>query len=484
MAKHKLFIGGEGVDPASGNYFTKINPANTTEILGEFADGSAEDVAKAVQAAEAAFSGWNELPIASREAVLFKAADIIAQKQELLAVLISRESGKTITEARGEVARASVILRFYAGEIRRAVGETYISDNPRTFLYTLREPVGIVGLITPWNFPLVIPLWKLSPAIAFGNTVVMRVSQDSPGVGLAIGEILAQAGLPAGVVNILTGVHRPVSLAIVNHPKISAISFTGSTQVGEELYKAGAALGKKVQLEMGGSNPVIVMEDADLDQAVNICLSGAFWFAGQKCTATSRVLVHQQAAEPFTEALLGALKTWKIGDPLDPATLTGPLVNDRQLAKYLEAVSVGRAEGAELLCGGKRLSGGDYGRGYFVEPTIFTQVKPQMRIAQEEIFAPFVMMMTFRDLDEALEIANGTRYGLSASIVTRDIGYAQKFIRGIKAGIVHVNSQTAGAEAHVPFGGWKQSGLGPKEQGRAAMEFYTQSKTVYFDLPE
>ncbi len=342
----------------------------------------------------------------------------------------------------------------------------------------------MVGLITPWNFPVAIPLWKIAPAIVYGNSVVIKLSQDTPLTGLLLGEVFEEAGLPAGVVNIITGYGPTAAKALINAKNVNTVSFTGSTAVGAKIQKRCGELGKKVQLEMGGQNPVIIMPDADLDQAVNICIAGAFFSTGQKCTATRRVIVHRSLLKEFTDKLIDKTKTLKVGNGVATDTQIGPIINQKQLDKVLAGIHQGTSkDGATLLYGGQRLSGKKYDKGFFIQPTIFSDVRADMVIAQEEIFGPVAGSMAFDEADEALKLANSVAYGLSASIVTKNISAAMEFIRRIKAGIVHVNSQTAGAECHVPFGGMKASSCGSREQGKAALDFYTQLKTVYLDLP-
>ncbi len=481
--EYKNYINAEWVASASGKTFDNINPANTADIIGSFQDSNEQDIKQAVAAAKAAFIKWNEIPVTSREGYLYKAADVLARRLDEVSLALTREMGKTLPEAKGEVGRGVQILRYYAGEARRMCGETYPSDNASTMLYTLREPLGVVGLITPWNFPVAIPLWKLVPAITYGNTVVIRVSQDSPLTGILLGEVFEEAGLPAGVVNIITGNGRATNKALIGAEGVCAISFTGSTSVGREIYKRCAELGKKVQLEMGGQNPVIVAADADLEQAVALTVAGAFFSTGQKCTATRRVIVQRSIIEEFTAKLVAKTRDLKLGDGADAGTQIGPVINQRQLERILEGIKNGTQEGAKLLCGGQRLSCDCYEKGFYIQPAVFSEVTPRMSLGQEEIFGPVLGVIAYDELDEAIEIANSVRYGLSAAIATKNIKTAQMFIKGIKAGIVHVNSQTAGAECHVPFGGMKQSSCGTREQGNAAIEFYTQLKTVYLDLP-
>jgi alpha-ketoglutaric semialdehyde dehydrogenase len=385
--------------------------------------------------------------------------------------------GKPIREARGEAARGVAILDYFAGEGLRAVGELYEQSASGNPVYTLRRPVGVVGLITPWNFPAAIPLWKAAPALAYGNAVVLKLALDAPRTGLHLAECLAEAGLPAGVLNVLTGPGSSVGAALVADPRVAAISFTGSVEVGASVRDGAMRRGARVQLELGGHNPLIVAGDAKLDAAAEAAYAGAFWSAGQKCTATRRIYVHDSVYDAFREHFLTRIAAGRVGDPTDPATEVGPLVNERQLDDVLAAIERGRAEGGTVAAGGGRLDRD----GWFVEPTVFEDVSDDAFLSCEEVFGPVTALYRFNDLDEALARANAVRFGLSASLYTQSLETAQRFVRGLQAGILHVNSQTAGAEVHVPFGGTKGSGFGPHEQGRAAIEFYTYVVTVYHD---
>jgi aldehyde dehydrogenase (NAD+) len=475
------FVGGKWTPARSGKVFDDLNPADATDVVGRFAQSDAADVQEAVAAAKAAFAKWNAGSVTAREGYFFKAADILEKRTDEIGAALTREMGKTFKEARGEAARAVQIIRFFAGEARRITGETYPSDSPNTFLYTLRVPLGVVGAVTPWNFPIAIPIWKIAPAMIYGNTAVLKVSKETPHLGVLIAQVFEQAGLPAGVLNVVTGPGSVVGEALLNNPDVAAISYTGSCEIGARVAAACSRNNKKYQLEMGGQNPVIVLPDADLDQAVDAVVAGAFWSAGQKCTATSRTLVHEGIYDKFRTALVDKTRALKIGPGMDPATQMGPLINQAAVDRILEGVQAGKKEGGELVHGGRRLLDADLARGFFVEPTIFEKVNPDSIIAQDEYFGPFLCLMKVKSLDEAIDLANGVKFGLSASIFTGDIGAAQTFIKRIQAGMVHVNSQTAGAEAHVPFGGMKASSNLVREQGRYAMDFYTAVKTVYFD---
>ncbi len=397
---------------------------------------------------------------------------------EDLATLFTREEGKPIREARAEVARAAAIFGYFAGETTRLAGETLPSGRPEVFLYTLREPLGVAGLITPWNFPIAIPAWKIAPALACGNTVVFKPATQAAIIGLELVEALEHAGLPSGVLNTVVGPGTEVGEALVRDQTVVAVSFTGSTTAGLNVYDAAARRGARAQCEMGGKNPLIVLADADLDQAVSLAVEGAFSGSGQKCTATSRLVVERPVIDDFVSRLIERTSSLRVGSGLDPDVDVGPLVDERQLQTVLNFVAAGIADGATLVCGGKRLSGGAYDHGYFVAPTVFSGAQPEMTIAQEEIFGPVVTVLAAEDFVDAVRLANNTRYGLSAGIVTKDLSKALRFVRGVEAGLVTVNLPTVGVEFQAPFGGMKASGTGFKEQGRAALEFYTHTKTV------
>ena len=396
---------------------------------------------------------------------------------------LTLEEGKTIAEGIGEAKRGATILKFFAGEPWRPSGETYNSANPNTFLYAERVPLGVVGVITPWNFPVAIPIWKLAPCLAYGNVAIFKPAELTPLTAHLIAEVFAEAGLPAGVLNLVHGPGSVVGDEIARNPGINGVTFTGSSDVGRSLYAIATGRGARVQLELGGKNPVVVAADAKLDQAVDIVLSGAMRSTGQKCTATSRVIVEQSIENAFTEALVDRVNSIKVGPGIDTTSYMGPLVSATAEQTVLDYIEIGKNEGARLRTGGEKMAKGDLGDGFFVAPTVFDHVRPEMRIAQEEIFGPVVSVIRASDLDEAVRIANGVKYGLSAAIITTNIATAFKFVRSIEAGVVHVNSETAGAEPHVPFGGMKESSSFSREQGRAAMDFFTQTRTVYFDMP-
>lgn len=455
------------VDPSTGAGFATI------------AQSSAADVEVAVAAARRAFASWAAVSAGQRGRILRDAAELLASDLEGWADLLAQEMGKPVREAHGECARACAILRYFAGESERPFGEHYASQDPRTWLFTRREPVGVVGVITPWNFPAAIPTWKLAPALVFGNTIVVKLAGDAPLSALRLVSALDSVGLPPGVLNVVLGPGATVGDALVNHPGVDAITFTGSTPTGRGIIAVAAAAGKRVQTEMGGHNPALVRADADLDQAVAAIGAGAFASAGQKCTSTRRVYVDERLYDAFVDQLVQYASALRVGAARDPRTELGPLAGSTQLAGVLDAVERASNVG-DCRVGGSRVETEACVGGFFMAPTIFTDLPPESELATREVFGPVVSVWKLSD-EDVLAVANRTEYGLSAAIFTRDLAWAQRFVEGVRAGIVHVNSQTAGAEAHVPFGGFGASSYGPHEQGRAAIEFFTQSKTVYID---
>jgi acyl-CoA reductase-like NAD-dependent aldehyde dehydrogenase len=477
MTAPSNFIAGEWRPSTAGDTYEKRNPARPDEVVGEFPSSTREDVDLAVEAADDARKGWAGAPIAKRAAVLTAAAALIDERAEAIAQDMTREMGKPLREARMEAARAAQILRYSAGEAFRPVGELFEQAVTGGPVYTVHRPVGVVGLITPWNFPAAIPVWKLAPALIYGNTIVLKLAQDSPLTGLHIARAFDDAGIPSGVLNVVIGRGGDVGTPIVEHPGVRAISFTGSVPVGEGIREQAGRLGKRAQLELGGHNPLIVMADADLPRAAEAAYAGAFWSAGQKCTATRRIYVQDAAYDAFRETFLARVESGRVGDPADPETEVGPLVNEKAMEDVLAAIERGRAEGGRVLAGGER--GDD--DAYLVSPTVFEDVADDATLSCEEVFGPVTSLYRFGDLGDAIARANAVEFGLSAAIFTRDLGATQRFVDELEAGILHVNSQTAGADVHVPFGGVKGSGFGPHEQGRAAREFYTEVVTVYQD---
>jgi alpha-ketoglutaric semialdehyde dehydrogenase len=472
------YIGGEWRGARSGETYEKRNPMRPDEVVAEVPACDESDVDAAVAAAQEAAPSWAATPAPQRGNLLVKAAEVIDARVEQIATEMTREMGKPLREARMEVARAATILRFFGGEGYRPLGELFQQTLTGGPVYTVRRPLGVVGLITPWNFPAAIPVWKLAPAVAYGNAAVLKLATEAPVTGLRLVECLADAGLPAGVLNVLTGSGSKVGNALVRDPRVGAISFTGSIPVGRSVRDEATMLGKRVQLELGGHNPLIVLADAKLDAAVEAAYAGAFWSAGQKCTATRRIYVETSAYDGFRQKLLDRIARGKVGDPADPETEVGPIVNEKQFDEILAAIERGRGEGGTVVTGGGRADE----TGYVIEPTVFEDVADDAFLSCEEVFGPVTSLYRIDDLDEGLRRANAVEFGLSAAIFTQSLEATQRFVNEAEAGLLHVNSQTAGAEVHVPFGGIKASGFGPHEQGRAALEFYTEVVTVYQDV--
>ncbi len=482
MATYRSFIDGEWIDSRSGTTVPNINPANINDIIGTAELCTREEARLAVEAAYRAFRDWRETPAPARGKMIARAARLMEDHKEELASILTREEGKTIGESRGEVQRAINIVEFCAGETRRMNGETIPSELPANFAYTIKEPHGVVACITPWNFPVAIPAWKLAPALAAGNTVVMKAAEATPATAVKIFELFIEAGIPKGVIHLLLGKGSEVGQEIVDHPAVQAISFTGSTEVGLQIYQQGAKRGIPVQCEMGGKNPVVVLEDCDMELAVESTAQGAFGSTGQRCTATSRAVVMDTIADEFVERIIERAKKFKLGDGSKPTTDIGPSVDEKQFNTVLKYIDIGREDGAELLTGGRRASGEGLENGYFVEPTVFDKVTPDMRIAREEIFGPVLSVLRVKDLEEAMIVANDCEYGLSSSVFTNDANQMFRFIKDIETGMTHVNSPTTGGEAHIPFGGIKATGVGPREQGSTSLDFYTELKVVYVDF--
>jgi len=478
-AIHQNYIGGTWSTSASGETYEKRNPWRPSDVTGSYAASTAEDARSAVAAARSAFPGWSSLPAPARAAFFFKTADALEARVERIAQDMTAEMGKPLREARMEAARAAAILRFSAGEAYRPAGEVYEPSVANQTLYTRRRPLGVVGLITPWNFPIAIPVWKLAPALIYGNTVVLKLGYEAPRTGLHVAECFAEAGLPAGVLNVLTGAGSTAGAELVTNRDVRALSFTGSVAVGQAVRNEATARNCRVQLELGGHNPLIVMADAELDRAAEAAFVGAFWSAGQKCTATRRILVQDSVYDAFREKLLSRIEAAKIGDPTNPETEVGPVVAAGAFEEILAAIERGKNEGGTVAAGGARADD----EGYLIAPTVFENVADDGFLSREEVFGPVTSLYRFSTLNEALERSNAVEFGLSASIFTRDLHTTQRFANELQAGILHVNSQTAGADVHVPFGGLKSSSWGPHEQGHAAVEFYTETITVYQDAP-
>ncbi|HEV2500214.1 MAG TPA: aldehyde dehydrogenase family protein [Terriglobia bacterium] len=473
------YVGGEWAACRSKRIFPNINPARTGEVVGEFQASAAEDAVAACDAAAKAQPAWAALPAPRRGEYLFKAAELLESRLEKVSQEMTREEGKTLPEARGEVKRAINILRYYGGEGARSFNYQIPSERENVFCYTVRKPLGVVALITPWNFPIAIPAWKMSPALVCGNTVVVKPASLAPLCTYRLVETLHEAGVPAGVVNLVTGAGGAVGHPIVEHSAVRAVSFTGSCEIGNALYEKVAKRKIRIQLEMGGKNPTIVLKDSNLEYAADVLINGAFFSTGQKCTACSRAIIEKDIYDPLLEILVAKTRKLKVGDGLETGVQIGPAVDAKQLETDLKYIEIAKQEGAKLLVGGNRLTGGIYDKGYFVEPTIFGDVQPGMRIAQEEVFGPVLGLMTARNFEEAMELANVVRFGLSASIVTRDVTRVHQFVNGIEAGLITVNLPTAGVEYQLPFGGTKESSFGMREQGPQALDFYSETRTVY-----
>jgi len=470
------YINGEWVD---GPTFENRNPANTDELVGLFVKGTAADVDRAADAAQAAFLKWSTMPGPARGALLFKVADILEKKFDQLGEEMCREEGKTLPEAKGEVRRAINIFRYFGSEGSRLPGHLVPSERDRVHMFAIRKPIGVVGLITPWNFPIAIPAWKLAPALVCGNTVIIKPASVSPLSAWRLVEACHEAGIPPGVVNFIAGSGGTIGGALVNAKPVKAISFTGSVEIGNWVHTEGSKRHLRLQLEMGGKNPTIVLADCDFNAAVENVVNAAFFSTGQKCTATSRAIVEAPIYDKFVAALVERTKKLKVGNGMEAGIDIGPAVDEGQLETDLKYIAIGRKENGEPLCGGNRLTGGAYDKGYFVEPTVFADVKEGDTLAKEEVFGPVLAIMKAADPADALRMANATEFGLSASIQTTNISRVFEFVYGCEAGLLTVNLPSAGVEYQLPFGGTKDSSFGPKEQGPAAMDFYSDYKTVY-----
>ncbi|HLM60015.1 MAG TPA: aldehyde dehydrogenase family protein, partial [Pyrinomonadaceae bacterium] len=465
MNIYRNYIGGEWLESSSVRTAPNINPANTNDIIGIIKLSTREEAGKAVEAAYNAFKDWRNTPAPTRGKIVAKFARLLEDNREDLAQILTREEGKTLAESRGELSRSINVAEFCAGEARRLNGETIQSELPANFAYTVKEPHGVVACITPWNFPVAIPVWKIAPALVAGNTVVFKPAEATPATAVRICELFEEAGVPKGVLNLILGKGSEIGEEIANHPAVKAISFTGSTEVGIKLYEQAARRGAKVQCEMGGKNPVVVMEDCDLDLAIESTAQGAFGSTGQRCTATSRAVVIDKIADEFVRKIVERARRMRLGDGSDSNTEMGPSVDERQFNTVLKHIDIGREDGAEMLTGGKRAEGDGLENGYFVEPTVFDRVTPDMRIAQEEIFGPVLSVLRVKDFDEAMVVANDSQYGLTSSIFTNDPNLIFRFVQEIETGMTHINSPTTGGEAHIPFGGVKMTGIGAREQG-------------------
>ncbi len=477
----QLFIAGEWVDSGGGRTFESRNPADTRDLIGHFQAGTAADVARAIRSAETAGLRWRRTPAPKRGEILYRFGALLAEHKERLARAMTREMGKVLTEARGDVQEGIDIAFLMAGEGRRLFGDTTPSELPDKWAMSIREPIGVAGIITPWNFPMAIPCWKMMPALVSGNTVVFKPSSDTPHCATLLVELMAAAGFPAGTVNLVTGPGAEVGDAIVSSPDVPVISFTGNTETGRRLATQAATRLKRVSLELGGKNGIVVLADADLDLATDGILWSAFGTTGQRCTAASRVIAERTVVDPLLERLERRAKALRLGSGLDSGTDVGPLVNAGALSKVTGYIEVGRREG-ELVTGGRRGSSAGLEHGHFFEPTIFAGVAPMDRIAQEEIFGPVLSVIPVDDYQGAVTALNQVRYGLSSSIFTRDANTAFRAMRDFETGIVYINAGTIGAETHLPFGGTKETGNGHREAGHAALDTYTEWKSIYVDF--
>ncbi len=481
---YRNFIDGEWVEASTGETFENINPADTRDLVGIFQKSAKADADAAVDAAKRAFAKWRLVPAPRRAEMIFAAAEILFQRKEEHSRDMTREMGKVLKETRGDVQEAVDTAYYMAGEGRRLFGPTTPSELPNKFAMAIRQPLGVCAMIAPWNFPMAIPSWKLLPALVCGNTCVIKPAQDTPLSTFNLVRALVDAGLPKGVVNIVTGFGPEAGAPMLDHPDVRAVSFTGSSAVGKTVGITAAKSFKHCSLELGGKNPMIVLEDANLDLALEGALWGAFGTTGQRCTATSRIIVQKGVYQDFVKRLVERARKLRVGNGLDETSEMGPAVNERQLQTDLNYVEIGRNEGAKLACGGNRLEKGDLQYGWFMEPTVFTDVDPKMRIAQEEIFGPVVSVIPCEDFEDAIQIANNIEYGLSSAIYTRDVNKAFAAMRDLYAGITYINAPTIGAEVHLPFGGVKSTGNGHREGGIGAIDFYTEWKAVYVDYSD
>jgi alpha-ketoglutaric semialdehyde dehydrogenase len=476
------YIDGQWCASASGETFENRNPADTRDLIGVFQKSSRQDVDAALRAAARAYETWRLVPAPLRAEILFKAARILVERKEPFARDMTREMGKVLNETRGDVQEAIDMTFYMAGEGRRMFGQTVPSELRNKFAMSVRQPVGVCSVITPWNFPMAIPSWKIVPALVCGNTVVFKPASQTPLSAVNFVKALEDAGVPPGVVNLVTGDGGDVGTPLTTDPAVRVVSFTGSTEVGRIVNQAAAPAFKKVHLEMGGKNVIMIMDDADLELAVDGCVWGGFGTTGQRCTAASRVVVHAKVHESFVERFVARAKSLVVGDGLKEGTQVGPSISESQLETVMKYVRIGQDEGATLACGGHRLGAGAWANGHFHEPTVFTGVHPSMRIAREEIFGPVVSVMQCRSLEDAVEIGNGVEYGLSASIYTQDINRAFAAMRDMYTGIFYVNAPTIGAEVHLPFGGTKNTGNGHREAGVAALDVFSEWKSIYIDF--
>ena len=481
MKTFKNFIAGKWVEPASGAYFENVNPADTSDVIGRFPLSTREDVNCAVKSAKRGFELWRATPAPARGDVLRRVGDLLTQRKEEIADLMTREMGKPLKETRGDV-QEGIDTAYYAATMGRQLwGHTVPSELRNKWAMSYRRPIGVCGIITPFNFPLAIPTWKMFPALVCGNACIFKPAEDVPHTGATLVEIFLEAGLPPEVIQLVHGVGETVGAAIVEHPEIPVLSFTGSTETGRVVGEIAGRMHKRLSLEMGGKNAQIVLDDADLDLALEGVLWGAFGTTGQRCTATSRLVLQSGIHDRFLSMLVDKARALRLGDGRKKGTDVGPLVNEAARAKVERYVDIGQAEGADLLCGGRRADGKGHEKGYFFEPTIFARVEPGFRLEQEEIFGPVLSVLRVSTADEAFAINNGVKYGLSSSLYTRDVNLAFRALNELDNGITYINAPTIGAEAHLPFGGVKQTGNGHREGGWEVYEFYSETKVCYVD---
>ncbi len=482
MKTFKNFIGGAWVAPASGQYFKNQNPADRSDIIGHFPLSDADDVERAVESARRGFEIWRSTPAPARGDVLRRTGDLLAARKDEIAELMTREMGKPLAETRGDV-QEGIDTAYYAGsEGRRLFGHTVPSELRNKWAMSFRRPIGVAGIITPFNFPMAIPTWKMFPALVCGNACVFKPAEDVPHTGHVLVEILLEAGLPPEVIQLVHGLGESVGAAIVNHPRVPLISFTGSTETGRIVGETCGRMHKRLSLEMGGKNAMLVFDDANLDLALEGVLWGAFGTTGQRCTATSRLVVQDGVHDEFLTRLVDRVRTLKLGDGRKAGTDVGPLISEQAVAKVERYIDIGQKEGADLLCGGRRATGNGLENGHFFEPSIFARVRAGMRLEQEEIFGPVLSVVRFRSVDEAFAVNNDVAYGLSSSVYTRDVNVAMRAMNELDTGITYINAPTIGAEAHLPFGGVKQTGNGHREGGWEVYEFYSETKVGYLDF--
>jgi alpha-ketoglutaric semialdehyde dehydrogenase len=477
----KQYIGGKWVDGTHASSTDSVNPADTRDVVARFKNASKADALKAIEAAQNAAKGWAKVPAPQRGRVLAKAAEIARRRRDELAALMTREQGKILAEAKGEMDKGTTLIDWFAGEGLRFMGSSAPSELPGNFLYTTREPLGVVSIITPWNFPWAIPAWKTAPALVAGNAVVLKAASSVPTLAVEMVKIFEEAGLPPGVLNLVLGEPDSFGNTLIEDPRLKAVSFTGSNAVGQLVHELCGKRGAKVTCEMGGKNPAVVWNDADLQLALGGVVKGAFGSTGQRCTATSRLILGEEVYDEFMGMLLAEVKKIKVGNGMDPAVTMGPAIDAAQLKQDLDYVAIGKKEGAKLLAGGNQLTAGELKHGFFIEPTVFEGVKPKSRLWQEEIFGPVLSVARAKTFEQALELANDSAFGLTSAFYSQDMTLAMKFVEGMEAGMVHLNSPTIGGEAQVPFGGVKGSGVGEREMAKDGLHFFTEQKTVFVD---